>query len=203
MLIPFSTNEGGDLNSLNLISLIFSFHWKYLYVDDNKLIPNDGFSQLEMSLHKVTLNCLIPNTDSIESNYRLKNNTKCKAYIWQSYVTVLILPPCLHPKLHRHLVLMVLVCPHHFLVSCTNHCVWVYVTCPVLWIPSPCHVTIFCKSSTYPPTLIVFLEVGALKWVLEIWGDISLHKYCKSLLTQMKIVLIKQSLHNLTFVHLT
>ena len=53
--------------------------------------------------------------------------------------------------------------PTSFLVSCTNHCVWVYVTCPVLWIPSPCHVTIFCKSSTYPPTLIVFLEVGALK----------------------------------------
>ena len=60
---PFSTDEGGDLNSLSLIRLIFSFDWKYLYVDDNKLIPNDWFSQLEMSLHKVTL--------SFNTKYRL------------------------------------------------------------------------------------------------------------------------------------
>ena len=63
MLIPFSTDEGGDLNSLIPIRLIFPFDWKYLYVGDNKLIPNDGFSQPEMSPHKVTLNCLIHNTD--------------------------------------------------------------------------------------------------------------------------------------------
>ena len=133
------------------------------------------------------------------TNYRLKNNTKYKAYIWQSYVTVLILPPCLHPKLLPTSFCCILV---SIFKSACSYCVGV---CHMfsLWISNPFHVTIFGKSSTYPPTLIVFLEVGALKWVLERWGDISLHKYRKSLLTQMKIVLIKQSLHNLTFVHLT
>ena len=146
MLIPFSTDEGGDLNSLKLISLIFSFHWKYLYVDDNKLIPNDWFSQLEMSLHKVTL--------SFNTKYRLKKNTKCKALYMRELCTVLILPSCLHPKLHRHLVLMVLVCPHHFLISCINHCEWVYVTCSVLRISNPCHVTILASHPLIHPHLL-------------------------------------------------
>ena len=56
-------NEGDDLNSLSSIRLIFSFDWKYLYVNDNQLIPNDGFSQPEMSPHKVTLRFITKQTD--------------------------------------------------------------------------------------------------------------------------------------------
>ena len=136
-----------------------------------------------MSPHKVTFWGLLPNKQTDHNILiitgrlsRLKNNTKYKAYIWQSYVTVLILPPCLHPKLLPTSFCCILV---SIFKSACSYCVGV---CHMfsLWISNPFHVTIFGKSSTYPPTLIVFLEVGALKWVLEIWGDISLHKYRKS-----------------------